>query len=150
MGAMKLLDFAKAAGVAVLILIISVIISILAVLFYSYFINPGHPRAYYDDAAKRIAPWCSHIAGTALFFLAAYYFGRGNPARNAYFFALTFTVLYAVIDGATVAFKGIFNLQFGLSMLAKLLAALGGAYLATISRAAASASTVLPPPSSSL
>jgi len=129
---MKPIDFAKAAGVALVILIISVIISILAVLFYSFFINPGQPREYYDEAAKRIAPWCSHIGGTALFLLAAYYFGRHNPARNPFLFALAFTVLYVIIDGATVKFKGLLNWQFGLAMLVKLLAALAGAYLATL------------------
>ena len=128
---MKPLDFAKAAGVAVLILIISVIIAILVVLFYRFFINPGHPSGYYDEAAKRIAPWCSHIAGTVLFFIAAWYFTRSNPARNPLLFAVVFAAFYALIDAATVAFKGIFNIQFGLSMLAKLLAALAGAYLAS-------------------
>ena len=128
---MKPIDFAKAAGVALVILIINVIISILVVLFYSFFINPGHPRAYYDEAAKWIAPWCSYIGGTALFLIAGYYFARHNPARNPFLFALTFTLLYMIIDGATVKFKGIFNWQEGLAMLVKLLAALAGAYLAT-------------------
>ena len=135
---MKPIDFLKAAGVALLILIISVLIAILAVLFYSFFIHPGESKEFYDAAALRIAPWCSHIAGTALFFLASYYFARRNPARNAFLFALAVVVLYVIIDGATVAYKGIFNLQFGLSMLAKTLGALGGAYLAARRPAVAS------------
>jgi membrane associated rhomboid family serine protease len=128
---MKPLDFAKAAGVAIVILIISVVIAILAVLFYSFFIHPGESKEFYDAAAQRIAPWCSHIGGAALFFIAGYFFARRNRERNPYLFALTFTVLYIIIDGATVAFKGIFNVQFALSILAKLLAALAGAYLAS-------------------
>ena len=132
---MKPIDFAKAAGVALLILIISVVIAILAVLFYSFFIHPGESKEFYDAAALRIAPWCSHIAGTALFLIAGYFFARRNPQRNPYLFAVTVTVLYIIIDGAAVAFKGIFNLQFALSILAKLLAALAGAYLAVRKRA---------------
>ena len=69
---MKPIDFAKAAGIAIAILALNILISILAVLAYSIFIEPGHPREFYDEAALRIAPWCSHIFGTALFFGAGY------------------------------------------------------------------------------
>src|SRR5687768_1643955 len=104
---MQPLDFAKATGVAALILVVNVLISILVVLAYSIFIEPGHPREFYDKAALRIAPWCSHTAGTVLFFVAGYVFARSQPERNGLLFALAFTVLYAVLDGATVKFKGI-------------------------------------------
>ena len=127
---MKLIDLAKAAGVGVAILAVNIVISILVVLAYSIFINPGHPREYYDEAAKRIAPWCSHIAGTALFLVAGFWFARHTPDRNPYLFALAFTVFYAVIDAAIVGFKGIWGMSFGLSMLAKLAAAMLGAFLA--------------------
>jgi hypothetical protein len=130
MGAMKPLDYLKAAGLAILILIINVLIAIVVVLIYSFAIEPGHNKEFYDAAALRIAPWCSHIAGTALFFIAGYYFARRNPSRNPFLFAVTVTVFYFVIDASSVAFRGIFNLQFGLSMVAKLLAALAGAFLA--------------------
>ena len=127
---MQPIDFAKAAGVAALILVVNVLIAILVVLAYSVFVAPGHPREFYDKAALRIAPWCSHTAGTVLFFIAGYVFARWQPQRNGLLFALAFTVLYAVLDGATVKFKGIWNVTFALSMLAKLLAGLGGAFLA--------------------
>jgi hypothetical protein len=128
---MKPIDILKAAGVAVLLLVLNVLIAILVVLAYSVFIDPGHPREYYDEAAQRIVPWCSYISGTALFFIAGYYFSRRNPARNGVLFAVTFTVLYAIIDGATVGFAGVFSIVFGLSMMAKLLAGVAGAFLAT-------------------
>ena len=56
---MKPIDFAKAAGVAVAVLVLNVLIAILVVFVYSVLIDPGHPREYYDAAAPRIAPWCS-------------------------------------------------------------------------------------------
>jgi hypothetical protein len=127
---MKPIDILKATGVAILLLALNVLIAVLVVLAYSVFIDPGHPREYYNEAAQRIAPWCSHIAGTALFFVAGYYFAKRNPERNGVLFAVTFTVLYAIIDGAIVGFVGVFSIVFGLSMLAKLLAGLAGAFLA--------------------
>ena len=124
---MKPIDFAKAAAVATALLALNVLIAVLVVFGYSILIEPGHPRAFYDSAALRIAPWSSHIAGTALFFGAGYLFARRRPQRNGSLFAAAFTVLYAIIDGATVGFAGVFAVDFALSMLAKLLAALAGA-----------------------
>jgi hypothetical protein len=128
---MQPIDFAKAAGVATVVLALNVLIAVLVVTGYSILIAPGHPREFYDAAALRIAPWCSHIAGTALFFGAGYLFARRRPERNDFLFASAFTVLYAIIDGATVGFVGVFAVEFALSMLAKLLAALAGVFLAT-------------------
>jgi hypothetical protein len=101
------------------------------VVAYRFLIEPGHPSEFYDAAALKIAPWCSHIAGTALFFAAGFLFSKRRPERNGLLFAAAFTALYAIIDAATVGFAGVFALEFVLSMFAKLLAALAGAYLAT-------------------
>jgi hypothetical protein len=131
---MKLIDFAKAAGIAVALLVLNVLIAILIVLGYRFFIEPGHPDAFYEEAALRIAPWCSHIFGTALFLGAGYLFTKRNPQRNGFLFALTFTVFYAIIDAASVGFAGLLSVEFALSMLAKLLAALGGAFFAARKR----------------
>jgi hypothetical protein len=133
---MKPIDFAKAAGVAVALLFFNVLIAILVVLVYSFAIEPGHPPEFYDAAAQRIAPWCSHIAGTGLFFATGYLFARRRPDRNGFVFALAFTGLYAVIDAATVGFAGALSVEFGLSMLAKLAAGVAGAFVASRARQA--------------
>jgi hypothetical protein len=127
---MKPIDFARAAGVAVLLLALNVLISIFVVLGYSVLVEPGHPKEFYDAAAQRIAPWCSHIAGTALFLGAGYLFTRRRPQRNGFWFAGAVTLFYALIDAATVGFVGAFAPSFVLSLLAKLIAALAGAFLA--------------------
>jgi len=131
---MKPIDFAKAAGVGVAILLLNILIAILVVLIYRFVVAPGHPGAFYDAAALRIAPWCSHIAGTALFFAAGSLFTRRRPNRNGYLFATAFTLSYALIDGATVGFIGVFTAEFVLSLLAKLSAAVGGDFLGNRNR----------------
>jgi hypothetical protein len=127
---MKPIDYAKAAGFALALLVINVLIAILVVTFYALLIEPGHPREFYDEAAKRIAPWCSHIAGTALFIIAGYFLTRHRLYRNAYLFVTVISVFYALIDAASVGFAGILQVEFALSMLVKLLAALAGAFIA--------------------
>ena len=127
---MKPSDYAKAFGVAIAILALNVLIAILVVLVYSIAIDPGHSHEYYNAAALRIAPWCSHIFGTALFFAAGFLFARRRPERNAFLFAAAFTILYAIVDSATVGFAGFLSTEFGLSMLAKLLAGQAGALVA--------------------
>ena len=123
-------DFARAAAVAVVLLVLNVSIAIAVVFGYSILVEPGHPREFYDAAALRIVPWCSHTAGSALFFGAGYLFAGRRPQRNPFLFATAFTVFYAIIDAATVGFVGVLGTAFALSMLGKLLAALLGALLA--------------------
>jgi hypothetical protein len=132
---MKPIDFAKAAAIAVAVLVANFTMVILAVLAYSILIEPGHPREFYEAAALRIAPWCVHTAGTALFFGAGYLFTRRRPQRNGFQFAVTISILYAIIDAASVGFVGVLSVEFALSMLANLLAALAGAWVADRKRA---------------
>jgi hypothetical protein len=131
---MKPIDLAKAAGVAFALLALNLLIATLVIVAYSLLIEPGHPREFYDEAALRIAPWCSHTIGTALFFGAGFVCARSRTRRDALIFAVAFTVLYAIIDSALVAFATFYHVEFWLSMLAKLLAALAGAFLATRAR----------------
>ena len=48
---------------------------------------------------------------------------QATPRRNGLVFAVVFTVLYAIIDSAIVAFATFYQIEFWLSMLAKLVAA---------------------------
>ena len=130
---MKPIDFAKAAGIATLVLVLNVLIAIIVVFGYSM-VELGHPKEFYDAAALRIAPWCSYIAGTALCFGAGYWCARRRPERNGFLFAAAFVMLYAIIDGAMVEFVGIFALNFVISMFAKLFAAPVGVFLAQTDR----------------
>jgi hypothetical protein len=126
---LKGLDYAKAAGVAVALLVLSFIVAILSVVFYAYVIDPGHPDEYYTEAAPRIVPWGVNTLGTLFFLLAGYLFARRQPERNALAFAALFVAFYALIDAATVGFVGAASASFALSIVLKLVAALVGALL---------------------
>ena len=73
---MSTLDFVKAFGVALLLMVLNVAIAFGVMAIYGNFIDPGHPAEYYQTAALRIAPWSSVVAGSLLFFGAAWYAGR--------------------------------------------------------------------------
>ena len=127
---MKPADFAKAAGAAVLVLVIDVLIAVAVVFAWSILIAPGHSKAYYQTAGIPIALWSTRIAGTALIFGAAWLSAKRRPERNAYLFAVALVVFYAILDGASVGFQGFFTLGFGLTILIKVIGSLAGALVA--------------------
>lgn len=128
---MKPIDFPKALGTAVALLAFNFLVVVLAVVVYSELINSGHPPEYYKDAATRIAPWCTRTVGVLGFFVASYFLSKRNPERSSWRFALAFSGIYILMDGAMVGLAQTLNLEFALAMLANLLAALAGAYVAT-------------------
>jgi hypothetical protein len=131
---MKPLDFVKAIGVALTIMFVNVLISVIVITVYSYAIAPGHDEAFYQEAAKRIAPWSSVVFGAPLFFGAAYWLTRKRPDRNAIAFAISCVGIYAIVDlsvlfaaGGAASMIGI----VGLSLITKLIGAYLGARLAS-------------------
>ena len=49
-------------GVALLVMIANVAISIVYMVVYSYVIDPGHDQQYYEAHIQAAAPYCSIIA----------------------------------------------------------------------------------------
>ena len=131
---MKPIDYAKAAGIAALVLIVDVLLAVGVVFAWASFVEPGHPRAYYASAGIPIALLSTRIFGTALIFAACWWAGRRNPQRNALLFAAILVFCYAVLDGASVAFEGFFVGGTAITMLLKLAAGLAGAQLAVRTR----------------
>ncbi len=128
---MRPVDFAKALGVAALVLLVDVAIAIGVVYVYAAFVDTGHPQDYYIFVAR----WSTRIAGTTLMFVTAWICGRRRPARNAYLFALVLTAFYALLDGTSVLFHDIFTSSFALTIMLKLAGSQIGAWLAVRSRA---------------
>jgi hypothetical protein len=129
---MQAMDFLKALGVAIGILILNVAISFVVVFAYSLLVEPGHDQAYYEAAAQWIAPWSSVAFGWLLFLIAAYVLSR-KPERNALAFALTAFAFYAAIDLAIIGAAGMLvaiGPFIAMSLSSKLAGAIAGVWLA--------------------
>lgn len=130
---MKPVDYLKAAGVGLSVMILTIAASFPMVFVYATFVEPGHPQAFYNEAAKWIAPWSSHILGPILFFTFNFWLARRNSSRNAATFAVATIILYILIDfGLTLPFvpaSAFFSQTVLLSLIGKLIAALAGAQL---------------------
>jgi hypothetical protein len=130
---MTAIDYAKAFGVALLLMVLNVAVSFVVMAVYGYLIDPGHDASYYESAAQRIAPWSSVFAGALLFFAAAWLFGMRKPARPAFTFALIFTAIYTLIDLSIIAAVGALASMgyiVAISIAAKFAAAFLGASMA--------------------
>jgi hypothetical protein len=135
------LDYLKALGVAVAALAITLAASFPMVAFYAYFIEPGHPQEFYNEAAKWIAPWSSHILGPLVFFAFNYWLARQSPERNAMLFAAATIVFYVIVDWSMLPMMGVpiaaaLTVSVLLSLVGKAIGAFLGAYLGSHNRKA--------------
>lgn len=130
---MSTLDFVKALGVAIAVLVITLAASFPMVAFYAFVVEPGHPQEFYNEAAQWIAPWSSHIFGPVVFFAFNFWMAKRPAQRNALLFAAATIVLYALVDLSTMPMMGLpmsalLSVPFGLSLLGKAAGAFLGAY----------------------
>lgn len=135
---MRSIDYLKAAGLGLAVMALTIAASFPMVFVYATFVEPGHPQTFYNEAAKWIAPWSSHILGPILFFAFNYSLARRRPERNASAFAVAMIGLYILIDfGISLAFVPVvafFTPTVALSLIVKLSGALAGAWLGRRSR----------------
>jgi hypothetical protein len=120
-------------GVALLVLVVNVTVSILYMVVYSYFINPGHEEQYYRDHIQVAAPYCSIVAGMPLMFLAGWWVGGWWEVEFAVKAALLVWLAYVVIDMGVLLAAGLtprIAVLFAVSFLTKLPAAYLGALVA--------------------
>ncbi len=114
---------AALAGLALGVMAANVAISILYMVAYSYAIDPGHEKTYYEAHAKIAAPYCSIVAGVPLMFLVGWSVGL-RPA-------LIVWLVYTVIDLAVLLASGP-TLGMGTLVALSLLTKLGSAYLGAL------------------
>ena len=117
-------------GVAVLVLVVNVGLSIVYMVVYSYFIDPGHDEQYYREHVKVAAPYCSIVAGLPLMFLAGWWVAGWWEGQFAVKAALVVWLTYALIDIGVLAAAGLtprIAVLSAVSLLTKLAAVYVGA-----------------------
>jgi len=131
-------------GVALLVLVANVAVSVLYMVVYGHVIDPGHEPQYYHDHIQMAAPYCSIVAGIPLMLLAGGWvtgwWGRTLGVKAALFVWLA----YALIDLAILLAAGMSlsaGLVVGVSLATKLAAAYCGAWLRLRQRAEPSAAS---------
>ena len=94
-------------GIAVLVMAANIAVSVLYMVVYSYLINPGHEKEYYDAHVQVAAPYCSIVAGIPLMFLAGWWVGGWWQGEFAVKSALVIWFAYAAIDIVIVLAAGL-------------------------------------------
>lgn len=120
-------------GVALLVLVVNVALSILYMVVYGHLIDPGHEEQYYHDHIKVAAPYCSIVAGIPLMFLAGWWVGVWWEGVFAVKAALVVWLTYALIDVGVLLAAGLtprIAVLSAVSLLTKLAAVYLGALVA--------------------
>jgi hypothetical protein len=114
---------AALAGLALGVMAVNVAASILYMVVYSYAIDPGHEKAYYEAHVKIAAPYCSIVVGVPLMLLVGWWVGM-RPA-------LIVWLVYALVDVAVFVASGP-TLRMGALVAVSLLTKLVSAYLGAL------------------
>lgn len=128
---MQVWDFLKAltTGAAVLALNLATLV---AIVFGYSAIDPGHPPEFYRHVAPRLGAYSGPITGALLMFLFVWLLSKRRPERNAYAFAATTFISYAVLDIglglAAAPASDLFRLPFLLSLAGVCVMAFAGAF----------------------
>lgn len=137
---MNLAEFAKALGVAIFVLVLTIAASFPMVAVYAYLIEPGHPPEFYSEAANWIAPWSSYILGPIVFFCCNYWLLKTGRVRFPLQFAASTIGFYVLIDWGLFVFliqiplSSFFTAGILLSLVVKVIAAYWGANLGLAKR----------------
>lgn len=124
-------------GIALLVMVANVVVSILYMVVYGYLIDPGHDQQYYDAHIQVAAPYSSIIAGIPLMFIAGRWVGTWWKGEFAIKSALVIWLTYAIIDVSIILAAGItpsIAVLAAVSMITKLAAVYLGARFANASR----------------
>lgn len=139
---MNFAEYAKALGVAVFVLVLTLAASFPMVAVYAYLIEPGHPPEFYSEAANWIAPWSSYILGPIAFFGCNYWLLKTGRVRFPLRFAAATIGFYLFIDLGMfpilidIPLSSFFTAAILLSLVVKIIAALWGANLGFAGRSA--------------
>jgi hypothetical protein len=118
-------------GVALLVMVVNVAVSILYMVVYGHLIDPGHEEQYYHDHIKVAAPYCSIVAGIPLMFLAGWWVGGWWESEFAVKAALVVWLAYALIDIGVLVAAGL-TARIAVLVAVSLLTKLGAVYMGAV------------------
>jgi len=95
---MTLGDFAKALGLALVVLALNMALAVVVVFAWSVTVEPGRDQAFYTALAPRLAAWSAPIGGALLMFGVGRWVAARRSGRNPHLFVAVVFGLYAVID----------------------------------------------------
>ena len=119
-------------GIAVLVMVANILVSVLYMVVYSYLIAPGHDTQYYEAHIQTAAPYSSIVAGIPLMFLAGYWISSWWEGKFAVESALVVWLLYALIDFSALMAGGFTSkaaILVAVSLITKLAAVYAGAVI---------------------
>jgi hypothetical protein len=119
-------------GTAVLVMVANILVSVLYMVVYSYLIDPGHEKEYYDAHIQVAAPYSSIVAGIPLMFLAGFWTSGWWEGKFAVQAALVIWFAYALIDFAALmaaGFTSTMAILVAVSIITKLAAIYAGAVI---------------------
>ncbi|MFO0860933.1 MAG: hypothetical protein U0570_10280 [Phycisphaerales bacterium] len=102
-------------GLTVVAEFLLVLSTVLYMILYSYLINPGHPKAFYEQHINTAAPWLSLFCGVPIFFLLATWLTRraarlpvptSSPRTSVIISAAVFWLLWAALDNSLMLTAG--------------------------------------------
>jgi len=105
-GFINLSRIAWLVGIAILVMVANILVSVLYMVVYSYLIDPGHEKQYYDAHVQVAAPYSSIAAGIPLMFLAGFWISGWWQGKFAVESALVVWFVYALIDVAALMAAG--------------------------------------------
>jgi hypothetical protein len=105
-GFINLSRIAWLVGIALLVMVANILVSVLYMVVYGHLIDPGHEQQYYNAHIQVAAPYCSIVAGIPLMFLAGLWISGWWEGKFAVEAALTVWFVYALIDLAALMAAG--------------------------------------------
>ena len=128
---MKPLDFAKAFGLGLLLMVLNLALLFGLGFLYDTLINPGRTAAFYQTVYPKLGVWSAPIGAITMLFLTAWLFGARRPARNPYLFGAAVFVSYIAIDTAL----GLASGPLSALLIPPFLIAVGGGAVAALAGA---------------
>lgn len=131
-GFINLSRIAWLVGIAVLVMIANIMVSVLYMVVYGHLIDPGHEKQYYDAHIQVAAPYSSIVAGIPLMFLAGFWISGWWEGKFAVQAALVVWLAYVLIDFAVLLAAGLTSriaILFAVSFVTKLAAIYLGAVI---------------------